>query len=190
MANIKLWNVEMVPWYAFMIFWGITALRVKSTKEVEPLPARLYTLCLVGAALFLLFSDASRSNPLGQRFLPSTPWLEVTGVVLTYTGVALAIWARWNLGQNWSGRVSLKVDHELIRSGPYARLRHPIYSGLLLAMIGTAIVISEWRGLLATVIVGVVHSLKAKREEALMLETFGDKYRSYRQETGFLLPKL
>jgi protein-S-isoprenylcysteine O-methyltransferase Ste14 len=190
MANINLWDVEMIPWYAFVIFWAISALRVKSTKATEPLAARAYTIVLATAAFLLLFADELKLGPLDRHFLTRSSWTVAVGIFLTYAGIALAIWARWNLGQNWSGRVSLKVDHELIRSGPYARLRHPIYSGLLLAMIGTAIVVGEWRGLLAILIVGIVHSLKAKREEALMLATFGDTYQSYRRQTGFLLPKL
>lgn len=190
MANLNLWQLEMIPWYAFMIFWLLTALKLKTTKSTEPLAARVYTRLLLAAAFVLLFTDVLKSSPLGQRFLPNSPWIVVTGLVLTYVGSALAIWARWNIGSNWSSRVSLKFDHELIRSGPYARFRHPIYSGMLLAVIGTAMFIGQWRGLLAIVIVGVGHSWKAKREEALMLATFGEKYESYRQQTGFLLPKL
>lgn len=190
MTNISLWNIDLVPWYAFAFYWAVNALRVKSTKAAEPLAARVYEVCLVGAAFCLLFTDGFKSSVLGRRFLVSTPWIAGVGIGLTYAGVALAIWARWSLGENWSARVSLKVDHELIRSGPYARLRHPIYSGLLLAIIGTALVIGEWRGLLAVLIVGVAHSLKAKREEALMLATFGDQYQNYRRKTGFLLPRL
>ena len=189
MAQINLWDIDLVPWYAFMIFWLVTALKLKATKAAEPLVARIYTRLLLAAAFVLLFTNILNSGPLGQRFLPDNFGIAVTGVVLTYAGSALAIWARWNLGSNWSSRVSLKVDHELIRSGPYARFRHPIYSGMLLAVIGTAMVIGQWRGLLAVVIVGIGHSLKAKREEALMLATFGDKYQSYCQKTGFLLPK-
>lgn len=189
MANIGLWDIELIPWYAFAVFWLVTALKLKATKSIEPLAARVYTRLLLAAAFVLLFTDLLKSGLLGRRFLPHTSWIAVIGLMLTYAGSALAIWARWNLGSNWSSRVSLKVDHELIRSGPYAWFRHPIYSGMLLAVIGTAIVIGEWRGLLAIVIVGIGHSLKAKREEALMLATFGDKYQAYRQQTGFLLPK-
>lgn len=190
MGNIGMWQLEMIPWYAFAIYWAVSALRVKSSKAMEPLAARAYTVILAMAAFLLLFADKLKLGPLDKPFLMRSSWMDAAGIFLTYAGIVLAIWARWNLGQNWSGRVSLKVDHELIRSGPYARLRHPIYSGLLLAMIGTTIVMGEWRGLLAVLIVGIVHSLKAKREEALMLATFGDTYQSYRRQTGFLLPKL
>lgn len=190
MVNVNLWQVGMIPWYAFAIYWGISALRVKSTKAAEPLAARLFEVLTLSAAFYVMFSGRVHASPLAERFVASTPWLNAVGVVMTYAGIALAIWARRSLGGNWSARVTLKVDHELIRSGPYARLRHPIYTGLLLALIGTALVIGEWRGLIAVVIVGVVHSLKAKREEALMLATFGEQYQRYRQEAGFLLPRL
>jgi protein-S-isoprenylcysteine O-methyltransferase Ste14 len=190
MANINLWNVEMIPWCAFLIVWLMGALRVKSSKAAEPLVARAYTVILTSAAALLLFYNKLKLGALDWRFVAPIRWIELTGITLTYAGIALCIWARWNLGSNWSARVTLKVDHELIRSGPYARFRHPIYSGLLLAVTGTAIVIGEWRGLLASLVIGIMHSLKAKREEALMLATFGDQYQSYRRETGFLFPRL
>jgi protein-S-isoprenylcysteine O-methyltransferase Ste14 len=137
-----------------------------------------------------LFSNDLRFGRLGERFLVRDPWLEAVGTALTYAGAALAIWARWSLGGNWSAEVSVKTDHQLIRSGPYAHVRHPIYGGLLLAVIGTAVVIGEWRGLLAILIWSVGHTLKAKREEAVMMATFGDQYQRHRRETGFLLPRL
>jgi len=102
----------------------------------------------------------------------------------------VAIWARLILGENWSARVIVKQGHQLISSGPYAYVRHPIYSGFLLAVTGTAIVIGEWRGLLAIVLVVVTQSLKAQREEKFMLSEFGDRYAQYQRETGFLLPRL
>ena len=190
MTTAGIWTLELVPWYCFALYWGVSAFRVKSTKMLEPLAARLYTIGMIALVFLLLFSNSFESGLLGQRFLAVSPAIEGLGFALTYLGVALAVWARWNIGQNWSARVSLKVDHELIRSGPYARLRHPIYSGLLLAVIGTALLIGEWRGLLAALIIAVVHSLKAKREEALMLEAFGEQYRIYREQAGFLLPRL
>jgi protein-S-isoprenylcysteine O-methyltransferase Ste14 len=188
MTNLNLW--QMIPWYAAGLYWGVSALRVKSTRAIEPVAARLYTACLAAAAFTLLFSDFPHGGRLGERFLVPDPWLEAAGTVLTYLGAAFAIWARWSLGRNWSAEVSLKADHQLIRSGPYAYVRHPIYGGLLLAVIGTAVVIGEWRGLLAILIMAVGHVLKAKREEAFMTAAFGDQYQQHRSETGFLLPRL
>ena len=190
MQSTVLWRVEMVPWYTLGLYGTVSALRVKRTRAREPIAARLYTAFLAAASFALLFSNDLRFGRLGERFLVRDPWLEAVGTALTYAGAALAIWARWSLGGNWSAEVSVKTDHQLIRSGPYARVRHPIYAGLLLAVIGMAVVIGEWRGLLAILIWSVGHTLKAKREEAVMIATFGDQYQRHRRETGFLLPRL
>jgi len=190
MENTVLWQIEMVPWYVVGLYWGVSALRVKRTRATEPVAARLYTIFLVAASFALLFSKDLRFGRLGERLLVPDPGLEAAGLALTYAGTALAIWARWSLGGNWSAEVSVKTDHQLIRSGPYAHVRHPIYAGLLLAVIGTAVVIGEWRGLLAILLWSVGHTLKAKREEAVMIATFGDQYQRHRTETGFLLPRL
>jgi len=111
------------------------------------------------------------------------------GIVLTYIGASLAIWARYSLGQYWSGRVTLKEDHQLIRFGPYAYVRHPIYSGLLLAMAGTASVVGEWRAVVAFLLALVELSRKAAKEEALLATEFGDQYGEYRKQAGFLTPR-
>ena len=102
-----------------------------------------------------------------------------TGVVLTWAGIAIALWARWHLGQYWSGRITLKEDHKLIRAGPYARLRHPIYSGLDLAAIGSALTINRWR-----CVVG------SKHEEGLLAGQFGAEFQEHPRQAGFLLPKM
>ena len=99
-----------------------------------------------------------------------------------------AIWARNVLGRNWSGIVTLKQDHELIRTGPYRYVRHPIYTGLLIAFAGSAIARGEWRGLLALAIAFVALWRKLKLEEQWMIETFGDAYRRYRDEVRALIP--
>jgi protein-S-isoprenylcysteine O-methyltransferase Ste14 len=104
-------------------------------------------------------------------------------------GLAITVWARRHIGQFWSARVMLKEGHELIQSGPYARVRHPIYSGIFLAMLGTALFVGEWRALLGTAIFFVGHWLKARREETLLATQFGAAYDEYRQRTGSLLPR-
>jgi protein-S-isoprenylcysteine O-methyltransferase Ste14 len=189
-ANITVWQIELLPWYAFLMVWLVASIWVKSSKVTEPLESRLVHGILFTAGFFLLFSRSMEFGPLHARFIPPLHWLQVTGIVLTCAGVALAIWARLILGENWSARVVRKVGHELIRAGPYAYVRHPIYSGLSLAVAGTALFIGEWRGLVALVLVLVAESLKAKREEQFMLAEFGESYRQYQQRTGFLVPGL
>jgi len=144
---------------------------------------------VMALAFFLLFSHRLDIGPLGLRFAPATTWLRTSGVVLTFAGSAVAIWARYCLGQYWSARVTLKIDHQLIRSGPYAWVRHPLYSGLLLAMAGSALVAGKWRAVIGVLVALAEFSRKAAKEEALLAGEFGERYEEYRRYTGFLMPR-
>jgi protein-S-isoprenylcysteine O-methyltransferase Ste14 len=186
---LTLWQIELIPWYFFGAYWAITWLRVKRTKTAEPLVDRLATLGPMVLAVLLLFSSSLRIWPLRLRFLPADEWIVWGGIALTSVGVVIAIWARYCIGQYWSARVTLKEGHRLIRSGPYAFVRHPIYTGMLLAAMGTALVIGEWRGVLAVAVILAAHSHKALREERLMTAEFGEEYAAYQQSTGFLFPR-
>ena len=103
-------------------------------------------------------------------------------------GLLFTIWARLYLGRNWSGVVTLKKDHELVRGGPYRFVRHPIYSGLLLAIAGSAVVRGEWRGVLALIIAFVALWRKLRLEERWLGEAFGEQYAAYRAEVAALIP--
>jgi protein-S-isoprenylcysteine O-methyltransferase Ste14 len=181
-------SVDLIPWYVLCIYWTISALRVKRTKVQEDPGARLFHIAVMALAFFLLFSRRLEIGPLGLRFAPVSSWLRTSGTVLTFVGAGIAIWARYSLGQYWSARVTLKIDHQLIRSGPYAWVRHPLYSGLLLAMAGTALVVGEWRGVVGVVVALAEFSRKAAKEEALLAGEFGEQYQEYRRQAGFLTP--
>jgi protein-S-isoprenylcysteine O-methyltransferase Ste14 len=131
-----------------------------------------------------------RIGPLKLRFFPSDLWIAYVGIALSFLGAGISIWARYCIGEYWSARVTLKEDHQLIRSGPYAYVRHPIYTGMLIACLGTALVVGEWRGVLAVGLLLAAHSRKALREEAMLTRAFGEQYTLYRQSTGFLFPRL
>jgi len=182
------WQIELLPWYAFLVVWIVAALRVKTTKAEEPLSSRLGYGSLMVAGFYLLFSERLAVGPLGERFVRTSHLVATAGIMLTFAGVGLAIWARIVLGENWSGRVTRKIDHQLVKSGPYAFVRHPIYSGLLLAALGTALFVGEWRGVLAIPLILASESIKARREEQFMAAEFGNDYEEYRRETGFLIP--
>jgi protein-S-isoprenylcysteine O-methyltransferase Ste14 len=111
------------------------------------------------------------------------------GAILTAAGVAFAIWARRHIGKNWSAQVTIRQEHELIRSGPYARIRHPIYTGLLLAVAATAIAIGEYRAIVAFAVIAIGFVVKAKREEAFLATQFGPAFDEHRRQTGFFLPR-
>jgi protein-S-isoprenylcysteine O-methyltransferase Ste14 len=137
------------------VYWVVTARRVKAAERTEPVVTRVvaYWLPLIAALLLLGGHPSGAYGMLGGRFVPRGTALEAVGAALCLAGSALAIWARYLLGTNWSGTVQLKRDHELIQRGPYRVVRHPIYTGLLLLFLGNALEVGEWRGLLAVAIV-------------------------------------
>ena len=188
LRHMTVWQIELLPWYAFVAVWVVAALWVKTTKEAEPVSLRLAYGSLMAAGFYLLFSERLPLGVLAGRFVGKSDWIATVGIALTFAGVGLSIWARIILGRNWSGKVTRKVDHQLIRSGPYAFVRHPIYSGLLLAAIGTATVVGEWRAVLGIALILASESIKARREEQFMSAEFGDSYEEYRRGTWFLIP--
>lgn len=190
MPHLTLWQIELIPWYAFAVVWLIGAVKLKSTKATESDAARLYTSAVLILAGVLLFERGWHLGILGTRIFPWTAVAGCCGLALTFAGAAIAIWARINLGSNWSARITLKLDHELIRSGPYKYVRHPIYTGMITALLGTAVVVDEWRGLLGMALAIVGLSFKAQREEKFMQSEFGESYQEYRRRTGFLVPGL
>ncbi len=140
----------------------------------------------VGA--WLLFSNRAAAASLARRFVPSTAMVAYIGLALTIAGIAFAIWARFFLGTNWSATPSIKQGHELVRSGPYAIVRHPIYSGLLLGLLGTAIYAGDFRALAAFGIVLIGLKWKSLTEESLMQQQFGAQYMEYRRQVKGIIP--
>jgi protein-S-isoprenylcysteine O-methyltransferase Ste14 len=174
-------------WFLFGLYWIVSAFKLKKTKKRESWGQRFrYVLPL--AAAFYLFRPRAHYGWLGIRFVPASDAAAWIGVVLTAAGVAIAIWARWHLGTNWSGVVTLKEGHELIRSGPYRTIRHPIYTGILLAFLGTAVALGEMRGLLAVAIAWLSFYTKARHEESFLNQEFGDRFAEHSRHTGMFLP--
>jgi len=176
-------------WLAFLLYWYAMALMAKRAKQKENYASRLFRILVLLVAFQFLFGDLDL-GPLDRRFLPASFPVAVAGAVLTVLGMALAIWARQYLGGNWSGIVTLKKDHELIRTGPYARIRHPIYTGFQLALTGTALVIGQWRAIVALAIVLAAHFFKARKEEEWLAREFGPAFDEHRSRTGMFLPRL
>jgi protein-S-isoprenylcysteine O-methyltransferase Ste14 len=177
-------------WIALGLYWAVAAGDVKATLRRE---TRLQRLSHVGPLLLcaaLLAFPRLLPPALKERFLSRTASVDIICVVLVAAGLAFAVWARRHLGRNWSGVITLKTDHTLIRGGPYALVRHPIYSGLLLALLGTAIAIGEWRALLALALATGAILLRVGAEDALMAEAFGHDYADYRRRTKALIPFL
>jgi protein-S-isoprenylcysteine O-methyltransferase Ste14 len=179
-----------VLWLGWLAYWLAAARDVKPARRRESNANRFLTIALIIPAAVLLAAPGTRLHWLGTRFLPDTMIAYWLGLLMVIAGLAFAVWARMHLGRNWSGTVTVKENHELIRSGPYGIVRHPIYTGLLFAILGTAIIVGEWRGLLAFCFLTITFLLKLRREERFMDESFPDTYPSYRMQVPALIPLL
>ena len=196
-----LWNPSSVPsefflplacdiWTLLGLYWILYALRTKPVKSRESFGQQLGYLFPLAFGFTLLFSSRAHYSWLGMRFAPDTIVVGVTGLVLTAAGAALAMWSRSVLGENWSAIASIRKDHELIRMGPYRTMRHPIYTGMLLGLLGTALVVGEVRGLVALVIMWIGFYLKARKEEAFLSREFGAGFEAHAKYTGMFLPRV
>jgi protein-S-isoprenylcysteine O-methyltransferase Ste14 len=175
-------------WVLVGICWAVAALRSKSAARRERLWTRVVHLAIMTVACVLLFHGAARVGVLGSRLLPEYDWIGWAGLGMTVVGCAFAVWARLLLGSNWSGTVSVKQNHEFVRTGPYAVVRHPIYSGLLLGVLGTALALGEVRGLVALGLAFIGWYTKSRAEEQFLVEHFGGAYVRYRREVKQLIP--
>jgi protein-S-isoprenylcysteine O-methyltransferase Ste14 len=175
-------------WILFCLYWLVFALNRKRTKKRETWRERLsYTLPVIFA--FWLLFGAIPSPILQQRVIPQSATIEWLGVAITACGVGIAFWARWHLGANWSGVVTLKEGHELIRTGPYRSIRHPIYTGILLAFLGTVITCGRVNALIALPIVWLSFYFKARREESFLAQEFGPGFSDHQRQTGMFFPR-
>jgi protein-S-isoprenylcysteine O-methyltransferase Ste14 len=178
----------LIVWMTIGLVWLAASASLKSVAREEPWGSRLFHILGIAVAFLLLFDSRLPIPVLNRRFVPDTPAVWWTGFVLTVAGAAIAVWARLLLGANWSATVTVKQNHELKRTGPYAIVRHPIYSGFLLAMLGTAIAFGEIRGLIAFVLALVAWRMKSLIEERFMLDQFGEQYARYKREVKALIP--
>jgi protein-S-isoprenylcysteine O-methyltransferase len=176
-------------WTALWIVWLVSALMAKRSVQRQTLASRLEQSILATTAFCLLFGRGLWPHWLRQRVLPeSDVALLWTGLILTAIGVGFAILARFWIGRNWSGTITIKEQHELIQSGPYRIVRHPIYTGLLLAYVSTAIVHGELRGFVGFFLLLLGFGLKLRMEETFMVQQFGNAYLDYKRRVKALVP--
>jgi protein-S-isoprenylcysteine O-methyltransferase Ste14 len=174
-------------WLIFMGYWAVSAFGQKPTAEEKSF---LFTLTYRGPLTLggLLLWFPRFSHPLNLVLTPHTNLTQVFGAAVCVFGLLGAIWARRTLGSNWSSEVAFKQGHELVKTGPYRFVRHPIYTGLLLMCLGTAIVPGQLRSWLGLLILGMGLWIKLKQEEALLLRHFPDAYPAYQKQVKALVP--
>jgi protein-S-isoprenylcysteine O-methyltransferase Ste14 len=175
-------------WLSWLVYWLVSAKNVKRTARRESTGSGLSHKLPLLIAVFLFSLPEKGRHPLFDPVWQRTEFTFWLGVVLLLAGFGITIWARRVLGRNWSGTVTIKENHELVQSGPYGLVRHPIYTGLLLAFLGSAISLGEWRGLLAFFLVLIAFRIKPGIEERWMTELFGPAYGEYRKRVRMLVP--
>jgi protein-S-isoprenylcysteine O-methyltransferase Ste14 len=177
-------------WALWCLYWLIAARGVKPVQRTESVDSRLTHYLPLALAILLLAWPEFGGPLLSRHILPPSAGLFWIGAVLLFTGLLFSVAARLRLGGNWSGTVTVKQDHSLIRSGPYRLVRHPIYTGMLLAIAGNAVARGEWRDVLAFALIAAAFWLKIRIEERFMLAQFGEAYARYQKEVPALVPGL
>jgi protein-S-isoprenylcysteine O-methyltransferase Ste14 len=179
-----------LSWIVFLLFWVVSARNAGTPVRRDTSRARftINIILLIGGVL--LSGGIIALGPLDRHFVEAVAWASGIAMVFVVGGLALAVWARIHLGRFWTGDVGIVDRPELIREGPYARIRHPIYTGVLLAAAGTALGIGEIRAVIGFALLFVGLYWKALREEGFLLRAFGRTYEEYRERAGFLLPKI
>ena len=179
-------------WIAVVAIWAaaafVTKRAVKRQSPVTRLLVETWCCMLAASKQFAVQPGNAWSGVLHRRIVPDQPLYGWLSLLITCAGIAFTLWARFFLGRNWSGTVTVKENHELMRSGPYGIVRHPIYAGLSLAFLGTAIGFGELRGLIGLPILVFGWKYKANVEERFMIGHFGEQYRRYRSEVKGLIP--
>jgi protein-S-isoprenylcysteine O-methyltransferase Ste14 len=182
-------SLAVIPilWISFFIYWAVAARDAKTTRWREPAQRRwLHGLPLLLAAILIVAPNPDWGF-LVEHYMPVNGFTTLLGTLIVAFGLGYAVWARRHLGRDWSGTITLKEDHTLVRSGPYERVRHPIYTGLLLGFAGTAIAVGEWRSLIATALFTLGMLIRCHVEEQKMRETFPE-YDDYRRHSWALIP--
>jgi protein-S-isoprenylcysteine O-methyltransferase Ste14 len=188
-----LWFYEAffpVAWIAFLVYWQIKAVGTKTTQRLEPAASRILRVLIFLIVIVILSTTRIPLRWLYLQLWPAGLWPFWLGAAVTIAGLLFAVWAREHLGRNWSRSVTIKQGHELITSGPYAVVRHPIYTGSLAGFLGMAIAISQVRGFIAFALVFLAFWMKLRMEEQWMRSQFGETYATYAHRTAALVPYL
>lgn len=179
--------VSLGLWVVFSVYWSAAAKNSAAAKSSESVKSTALHQTLLNVALLLLFIPVPG---LRLRFRPDAFYFIPIGLGLQAAFILLAVWARRHLGRNWSAEVRVAQGHELVRTGPYRMVRHPIYTAMFGMFIGTAIVSGRLHALVAVAILAAAYQRKIRHEEQRMSEEFGAAYGEYKRASWALVPWL
>jgi protein-S-isoprenylcysteine O-methyltransferase Ste14 len=176
-------SAAAILWLVFISYWSAAARTAAPAQSSESAASRRVHVRLMNGAFLLLFVPLLR-----QRFVPDTLALTLLGLALQVAAGSLGVWARRHLGRNWSGAITVAQDHQLVRTGPYRRLRHPIYTAMIGMFVGSALAIGEWHSLLGVALIAVAYARKIPLEERSLRTVFDAEYDEYRRSTWAVVP--
>jgi protein-S-isoprenylcysteine O-methyltransferase Ste14 len=174
-------TVLVVGWAAFWLYWIVAAFSMKRGRVSWSRELRIRAVIIVVAVVL------ARLGLFRNHGLHTDPWRAGLGLVLFALGLGFAVWARIHIGRNWGTPMTQKAEPELVTSGPYRLVRHPIYSGAMVAGVGTAIALN-WMWLAIVALAGVYFIYSATVEEGYMTGQFPDSYPLYKRSTKMLVP--
>ena len=189
-SNFDAWRIAYGLWLALCIVWGAGMWTTKRTLQRQTASSRLAQSAVILLGFWMLFAGSVHAAWLDLQVYEPGRRATLAGLALTVAGIPFAIWARLALGANWSGVPTPKQGHTLIRHGPYRLVRHPIYTGILTASAGAALLSGSLHSLLAPLLIFLGFWLKIEAEENLMLGTFGAEYVDYKKSVKTLAPYL
>jgi protein-S-isoprenylcysteine O-methyltransferase Ste14 len=181
-------QIIRLSWLAMFLIWFITGFNLKETSQSRSEAMSRVAVYVVWAGWWLLFAHGFGIELLARKLFAPSVATVYAGLAITIAGLAFAVLARLYIGRNWSALIQVKEGHELIQTGPYALVRHPIYSGLMLATLGTAIAYGERSGFIGFLMIVAAWSYKSRLEESAMSEQFGTQYERYRARVKGLIP--
>ncbi len=180
--------ITILGWVTFFSYWGRMAKKVKSEVYSQGRISRLVYLFFLFSGLISVYISALSVGWAGYQVIPVSNLSGFIGALISLLGMGFAIWARKTLGSNWSAKVTLKEGHELIQNGPYSIVRHPIYTGFEMGVLGPAIVFGQLKGFIALAIVFAAHVWKIGMEEDIMNTQFPTQYAAYSKRVKRLIP--
>jgi protein-S-isoprenylcysteine O-methyltransferase Ste14 len=184
----NLFIIATVIWVLTGIYWVVAAQNIKQAIKKEEIGFRIFYMIFWVVPFALTFFRILSIDWLNARVLPGKLLIEIIAFIGVLVSLAFMIWSRVVLGKNWSGRIAVKNDHQLITSGPYTMVRHPMYTGFIFAFLFSAILLGEVRGVISFVILLIGILMKLQKEERVIRNVFGIKYDEYAKRVKKLIP--